>query len=141
MTHGRDDKPVIIIERSGGGIGGFFIGLLIGAGAALLFAPQSGEETRDQLRDRGRKLRDDARARADDLQERFEDGYERVRQRVEDGVEAARETFRERREEAREAVDAGRGALHSARDDLERRLAEKRAQREQEPEPEEAETT
>jgi gas vesicle protein len=138
MTHGRDDKPVIIIERSSGGVGGFFVGLLIGAGAALLFAPQSGEETREQLRDRGRKIRDDAKARAEDLQERIEDGYERVKQRVEDGVDAARESFKERREEARTAVDAGKGALHSARDELERRLAEKRAERE---EPEEAETT
>jgi hypothetical protein len=60
---------------------------------------------------------------------------------IEDGVDAARQTFQERREEARDAVAAGRGALHSARDDLERRLAEKRAQRDEELEPEEAETT
>lgn len=140
MTHGRDDKPVIIIERSSGGLGGFLLGLLVGAGAALLFAPQSGEETREQLRERGRRLRDDAKATAEDLQERFEDGYERVKRRVEDGVDAARETFRERRDEARDAVDAGRGALHSARDELERRLAEKRAER-NEPETEEVETT
>ena len=40
MPHVRDDKPVIIIEKSSGGLGGFFLGLLIGAGAALLLAPQ-----------------------------------------------------------------------------------------------------
>ena len=140
MTHMRDDKPVIIIEKSGGGVGGFLLGLLIGAGAALLFAPQSGEETREQLRERGRKLRDDARARAEDLQERVEEGYERAKERLEEGFESARNVLREKREGAHDALDAGKAAVHSARDELERRLAERRAGRTA-AEPEEAETT
>ena len=52
MAHVVDDKPVIIIEKSsGGGLGGFLLGALVGAGAALLFAPQTGEETREVLRE------------------------------------------------------------------------------------------
>jgi gas vesicle protein len=140
MTHTRDDKPVIIIERSGGGLGGFLVGLLIGAGAALLLAPQSGEETREQLVERGKKLRDDARSRAEDLRDRVEDGYERAKERLEDGLDSARSTFREKRVGAHDALDAGKAAVHSARDELERRLAEARAGR-KESEPEEAETT
>jgi gas vesicle protein len=42
----------------------FFIGLvtgsLVGASLALLLAPQSGEETRGQIRDKGYELRDGA---------------------------------------------------------------------------------
>ncbi len=36
------------------------IGALVGAGVALLFAPQSGVETRDQIAQRGREVKDRA---------------------------------------------------------------------------------
>ncbi len=38
----------------------FVIGSLIGAGIMALFAPQSGEETRDMLKSKGRDLKDAA---------------------------------------------------------------------------------
>lgn len=37
----------------------FLLGAAVGAGVALLLAPQSGEETRKQIADRTRKLGDD----------------------------------------------------------------------------------
>ncbi len=56
---------------------GFLIGGLVGAAAALLLAPQSGEETRDIIRDKSIELRDqaevmakDAMITAEDLQKR-----------------------------------------------------------------------
>ncbi len=123
----RDDKPVIIIERSGGGLGGFLFGLAVGVVGALLLAPQSGEETREILRERGQKLRDDARTRADELGHRVGEGYERVKGRFEDGLESARRTFQDKRAGAKDALDAGRAAVHSARDELERRLADSKS--------------
>ena len=51
---------------------GLILGALIGAGVALLVAPQSGEETRRLLRRRARKL-------AADAQDRFEDVKDRIR--------------------------------------------------------------
>jgi gas vesicle protein len=128
MAHVVDDKPVIIIEKSsGGGLGGFLLGALVGAGAALLFAPQTGEETREVLRERGKRLRDDAQARVSDLGQRLEDGYERAKEHVEDGFDTARQTFDEKRAGAKDALDAGRAAVHSARDELDKRLAEERS--------------
>ena len=129
MAQIRDDSPVVVVERSSGGLGGFLLGLLIGAGAALLFAPQSGEETREALRNRGRRLREDAQARAEEWQERFEEGYDRAKERLEEGFESARKTLSEKRKDAREALEAGKAAVHSARDELERRLAEARSGR------------
>ena len=41
-------------------IAGFLIGGLVGAGVALLLAPQSGEETREMLRERGIELKNRA---------------------------------------------------------------------------------
>lgn len=127
MPHVRDDKPVIIVERSSGGLGGFLLGLLLGAGAALLFAPQSGEETRRVIKHRGRQLRDDAQAKAEEWREQVEEGYGRARDRLEEGFDAARRGLRETREGAHDALDAGKAAVHSARDELERRLAESRS--------------
>ncbi|HEY89786.1 MAG TPA: YtxH domain-containing protein [Thermoflexia bacterium] len=39
---------------------GFFIGGLIGSGAALLFAPQAGEKTREQIHQKGIELGEQA---------------------------------------------------------------------------------
>lgn len=127
MPQVRDDKPVIIVERSSGGLGGFLLGLLVGAGAALLFAPQSGEETRRVIKDRSRQLRDDAQAKAEEWREQVEEGYGRARDRLEEGFDAARRGLRDTREGAQDAMDAGKAAVHSARDELERRLAESRS--------------
>ncbi len=127
MPHVRDDKPVIIVERSSGGLGGFLFGLLVGAGAALLFAPQSGEETRRVIKDRSRQLRDDAQSKAEEWREHVEEGYGRAKERLEDGYETARRGLRDTREGAQDALDAGKAAVHSARDELERRLADSRS--------------
>jgi len=45
---------------------GLILGALVGAGLALLMAPQSGAETRRTLTRRARRLADDARDRYDD---------------------------------------------------------------------------
>jgi gas vesicle protein len=49
---------------------GLLIGALVGAGVALLFAPQSGEETRRLIRRKAKHLADDARDRYDDVRHR-----------------------------------------------------------------------
>jgi gas vesicle protein len=130
MRHVRDDAPVVVIERSSGGVGAFLFGLLAGAGLALLLAPESGEETRRKLRERGQRLRDAAEGKVEEWQERFESGYEEAKARVEEGFETARQTLGETRKGAEEALEAGRAAVHSARDELDRRLSESRKARE-----------
>jgi gas vesicle protein len=91
---------------------GFIVGGLSGAVVALLFAPQTGEETRALIKDKSIELRDraqmsaeeaiaraeaaaaDARARADDLarqlRERGQDVYDDVRERGKTAVDAVR---------------------------------------------------
>jgi gas vesicle protein len=115
------EVPVVVVERSDG-LSAFLWGLLLGAGAALLLAPFSGEETRRALRQRGRELWTAAEEKAAELQELLTDGYEQAKTRVE-------ETIDERRQAFRDAADAGRAAVHSARDELERRLADARQSR------------
>lgn len=113
----REDVPHIIIERDGGGgLGSFILGALVGAGLALLFAPQSGEETQEEIKARANKLKDAA-------QERVRDAQERLEHRLAD----ARENVRHRVDDVKHAVDSGRKAAVEARDDLERKLERSKA--------------
>jgi gas vesicle protein len=127
MSH-HEGQPVVVVERSGS-IGSFLWGAAIGAGVALLLAPRSGEETREVLRAKGRRLRARAEDTADEVQSRIESGYERAKARVEEKFERARENIGETRAGARDAVKAGKAAVHSAREELERRLADAKASR------------
>jgi gas vesicle protein len=87
-------------------IAGFVVGALVGAAAALLLAPQSGEETRIMIRDKGIEIKDrademsvDARRRAEELQtqakERAEGLQGKVKEAVEEGKTAAAKTKEE----------------------------------------------
>jgi gas vesicle protein len=51
----------------------FAVGALIGAGIALLYAPQSGKETRKQLAKKARQLKDKAQDTVESAQEFIND--------------------------------------------------------------------
>jgi gas vesicle protein len=55
---------------------GFVVGGLIGAAAALLLAPQSGEETRALIKEKSIELRDKAVETAEDARVRAEEALE-----------------------------------------------------------------
>ena len=50
---------------------GLLIGALLGAGVALLFAPQSGAETRRMIRKKSKRLAAGAEDRFDDVKDRI----------------------------------------------------------------------
>jgi gas vesicle protein len=75
-------------------LSGIVIGALVGAGIALLFAPQSGEDTRRELSRRARSARDDASTRA---RREFNRRRRRLRERLDDGVDAVKERIAEYR--------------------------------------------
>lgn len=108
---------------------GFIVGGLSGAVVALLFAPQSGEETRALIKDKSIELRDraqtsaeealaraeaaaqEARARADELarqlRDRGQEVYADVRERSKTAVEAARSKIARKSDGESEAPAAG----------------------------------
>jgi gas vesicle protein len=122
-----DDEPFVVIEKNSAGIGTFFLGLAIGAGLALLFAPNSGEETRRGLTRRARKVREAAEDAVSLASEKVGETFENARQKVEEKLDKARASIEVKREQVQRAVDAGREAAQQAREDLERRLAETKA--------------
>ena len=101
---------------------GFIVGGLTGAVVSLLFAPQSGEETRALIKDKSIELRDkaqvsaeeaiaraeaataEARARADDLARQLRDRSKEVYSDVRDRGQAAIEDVRERGKSAVESI-------------------------------------
>jgi gas vesicle protein len=112
----HDELPYIVIERHSGGAAAFVWGALIGAGVALLFAPRSGRETRDEIRAGALRVRD-----------RAEDAVRGVTDSVNETLGDVRGEVQGRIEAARDAFDAGRRAARETRDEMEVRLREVRA--------------
>ena len=74
-----DDERVVIVEQStGSGIGMLLLGLAVGAGAALLFAPASGRETRERLQREARRAGRRVKEATEDLGEGLADRVERT---------------------------------------------------------------
>lgn len=69
---------------------GMAVGLMLGAGLALLFAPRSGMETREIIGDRARLFRDDASDRFDDLRDELSRVARRGRRRIRRGATRGR---------------------------------------------------
>ena len=79
----------------------FLVGLGVGALVGVLFAPKSGEETREYLSKRADEGRDFAQRKARELRERADDLIERgkevasqKRETISAAVEGAREAYR-----------------------------------------------
>ncbi len=76
----------------------FLVGLGVGALVGILFAPKSGEETRDYLSQKAEEGREYAQRKARELRERAEDLVERgkqVAQKQKDSISAAVDAGRE----------------------------------------------
>jgi gas vesicle protein len=112
-----DDEPYVVIEKHSSDVSSLLMGLAIGAGIALLFAPHSGAETRRRIRRGVGRVTDAAM-----------ETFEVARAEVEDRVGAVRDAVDVKKEQVSRAVEAGRAAAQAARDELERRIADTKAQ-------------
>jgi gas vesicle protein len=81
----------------------FFLGVGIGVAAGILFAPKSGEETREMLRQKADEGSDFVKRRTQDL-----------RESAADYVEQGRSALNKQRDNIAAAVDAGKSAYREA---------------------------
>jgi gas vesicle protein len=88
-------------DNVGSKVSFFMVGLGIGALVGILFAPKSGEETREYLSSKAEEGRDFAQKKARELRERAEDLIERskeimARQKdaISTAVDAGKETYK-----------------------------------------------
>lgn len=123
------ERPYVIVERhdGGGGIGSFIIGIALGAGVALLLAPQSGEETRRAVARRARRAQEAAQDFVEDVSGTVADKFNQVRASVEERIDATFEAVDAKKRQVTNAVEAGRAAARQTRGELEHRIAERKA--------------
>jgi gas vesicle protein len=88
-------------DNVGSRVSFFLVGLGIGALVGILFAPKSGEETRDYLTSKADEGRDYAQKKARELRERAEDLLERSKEimsrqkdAISTAVDAGKETYK-----------------------------------------------
>jgi len=87
------------------------VGGVAGAVAALLLAPQSGEETRTLIKDKSIELRDMAADQADMLATRAGKVADDARVRGKELVDSAGKTANEARARGKELVDSAKKAV------------------------------
>jgi gas vesicle protein len=123
-----DDQIIIVDEGDSSGLSTFLLGAAIGAGLALIFAPQTGAETRKSIQ-RGAQKASEATKRAGvKVGEKVTDALSQAKADLESRIDSARATLDLKRTQVSRAVDAGRDAARAAREDLERRMAEQRTE-------------
>ncbi len=119
-----DDEQIIIVEENdSSGLAAFLLGAALGAGLALIFAPQTGAETRQSIK-RSAKKAGEATKRAG---EKVTDALSQAKADLESRIDSAKSSLDLKKVQVSRAVDAGREAARAAREDLERRMSEQRA--------------
>jgi gas vesicle protein len=81
----------------------FFLGLGLGVAVGVLFAPKSGEETREYIRSKAGEGADYVRRRSSDL-----------RDAAEDAIDRGKETIRRQKDNLSAAVEAGKQAYRDS---------------------------
>jgi gas vesicle protein len=122
-----EDERYVVIEKSEPGIGSFILGLAVGAGIALLFAPRSGEETRRDLQKRAKRVGDQAQDFVSEMTDSVSQTINSAKEKVENRIDSTRQAVELKKRQVSDAVDAGRAAAQQARVELEQRIAETKA--------------
>jgi gas vesicle protein len=91
-------------------LSGFLVGGMIGAAVALLFAPQSGEETRTIIRDKGVEFKEKTAQSMEEAYARAEAAAAEARARADELVNITRERAEELKQRGQVILEAARGS-------------------------------
>jgi gas vesicle protein len=122
-----EPEPYVIIQEQESRVGLLLLGIVLGAGAALLFAPQSGEETRRGIARSARRAQGAAQDFVEDVSGTVADKFKEVRANVEERIEATFDAVDDKKRRVTNAFHAGRAAAREARGELEQRIADSKA--------------
>lgn len=87
---------------------GFVVGGLTGAAVSILFAPQSGEETRAIIRDKAIELRDHASESVEDARVKAEKAWVDAKEKADEWSKLAKDRTDELLQKGEQALDEGR---------------------------------
>ena len=99
-------------------LAGFLLGGIVGAAVALLMAPASGAETREQLRERGIELRNRGEEFSADAMKNAQMMAEEGQKRAAEMQERSRLALEEQKSRLQDAIDAGKQAAAQRRNDM-----------------------
>ena len=108
------DEPYVVIQERSSDVGSFLLGLAIGAGVALLFAPRTGDQIRGEIKRRVKDVGDKAAG-----------SFSEAREKVEQRLESARLALEEKKQRMTVAVAAGRAAARQAAREARREMAKR----------------
>lgn len=91
-----------------GFIGGFLLGSIVGAGAALLLAPASGEKTREQIRSEGMALKHRGEEFGDDTRHQAQKMVKQGQKGLSDAQARLGGALQDQKDNVREAMGAGK---------------------------------
>ena len=101
-------------SNESGSLSVFLTGALIGAGVALLFAPQAGEQMRGLLRDYAARAKDEL----DDVVDQGTEALDSTVERGHEFVEKSKASLREAGRQGKEFAAAGKNAVNETKDEL-----------------------
>lgn len=107
------------MANSGDKILYFLIGGFVGASVALLFAPKSGEETRNFLEGKYREGTEKLNQQVRKSKEQISESYQDLSGRVSQSVEKGRDVVNRQKEQLATAIEAGRRAYQEEKSQLE----------------------
>ena len=97
---------------SGGAVAfAFLAGAIIGAGAALLLAPQTGAQTRIQLREYAQRAEDEVRERMGDVREKMKE----AKTTLDSALEQGKQFIQDKKSVLTAAYEAGKEAMKKER--------------------------
>jgi len=96
----------------------FITGSLIGAGIALLYAPQSGERTRQEIKEKAERTIIKAQKIEEEIKDSVNQLIGDIRSRVNLLIEEGKDIAEDKKQEILAAIEAGKKALEEQRDKL-----------------------
>lgn len=111
----NDKTDVEERESDATGLTTFLAGALVGAGIALMFAPQPGSQLRGTLRSYANRAKDDLVEKG---QEAWDTAVERGKEYYDKGESALGDATRSAKEFVKQGKDRGREAVRSAKEEF-----------------------
>ena len=113
--HGRDGSRSLLVFLAGG---------LIGAGISLLYAPLTGEKTRQYLRIQTKRAKRKARYLTESIRDNVDNMIEEIKETTDKVIEEGIELTKEKKAELLAAIEAGKKAMEEEKKRLEKHTDE-----------------